>query len=55
MRATIVFFVFLPVVLLANEPKVSAPISSYDVRQIRELVAAVTTDPITGICGVLAT
>ncbi len=54
MRTAIVVAAFLPVVLLAGEPKVSAPISSEDVRQIRELVAAVTTDPITVISGVLA-
>jgi hypothetical protein len=53
MRASMVAGLFLPIMLLAAEPKVSAPISSEDVRQIRQLVAAVATDPITSIDGVL--
>jgi hypothetical protein len=53
MRATIVVLALLPVMLVAEEPKVSAPISSEDVRQIRELVHTVSTDPIGRIDGVL--
>jgi len=46
--------VFVPLLLLADEPKVTAPISSGDVRQICELVASVTSDRIITIGGVLS-
>lgn len=54
MFPTIVLAALFPIVLLAAEPKVSAPISSHDVQQIRKLIAAVTTDPIISISGVFA-
>jgi hypothetical protein len=55
MRASIVVAVFLPLLSLADEPKVYAPISSEDVRQICKLVASATTDPVTIIGGILST
>jgi hypothetical protein len=53
MRGSIVFAAFLPAVLLADQPKVTAPISSEDVRQICKVVATATGDPVTSIGGVL--
>jgi hypothetical protein len=54
MRAAMVVAVFVPLLLLAGEPKVTAPISSGDVQQICELVASVTSDRIITIGGVLS-
>jgi hypothetical protein len=53
MRGSIVFAALLPAVLLADEPKVTSPISSGDVQQICKLVATATSDPVGSISGVL--
>jgi hypothetical protein len=55
MRASMIVAVFLPVVLVAGEPNVTAPVSAEDVRQICKVVASTTTDPITSILGVIST
>jgi hypothetical protein len=46
LRTTLTAVFLLPVVLFAEEPKVTAPISAEDVQQICKLVRSVTTEPI---------
>jgi hypothetical protein len=55
MRTAIVVALFLPIVLVANEPRVSAPILGQDVYLVRELIAATTPDEVTYIGGIIDT
>ena len=52
MRAQLIAAFILPAVVLADEPKVTAPISSEDVKQICALVRGVTAEPIGAIAEV---
>jgi len=54
MRVAVILAAFLPLVALANEPEMKAPISSADVREVCKVIASDANEPIARILSVLS-